>query len=396
MREVLSMDKSMVSIARCENPYDFEKVSEAVSRSLAAIGGLESLVTLGDTVILKPNVLCAMDYRTGAVTNPHVVRSLCRMLKRTGAGKIYIAEGSTIGCDTHDAFEKSGYAKLAMDEKAELIDLKKAPSLFMGIPNGKIFRRIEIPEIIMKADVIINVPVMKTHDMIPATLGLKNMKGVLRDKDKKRFHVWGLSQSIVDLNKLVLPQITVIDGTIAMEGLGPIHGRPVNLGLVVSSFDTVAADTVAACIMGIDPAQIDHVQLAAQQGLGISDLSNIEVVGMSIESVRRPFEVLHVDYAKYENELGIEIHESGACSGCRKVMNTLLNNHLKGNYDVLKNRTLIFGQTVKIPHRIKGKLLNFGSCTKKYKNRGEYIPGCPPMQEHVLEYFGMDPNTWND
>jgi uncharacterized protein (DUF362 family) len=390
------MDKPMVSIARCANPHDFAEVDAAVSRSLTAIGGLESLVTLGDTVILKPNVLCAMDYKTGAITNPHVVRSLCRMLNRIGAGRVYIAEGSTIGCDTREAFEKSGYAKLGIDEKVELIDLKKAPSLFMGIPNGKVFRRIEIPEIVMKADVIIDVPVMKTHDMLPATLGLKNMKGVLRDKDKKRFHVWGLSQAIVDLNKLVLPQITVIDGTVAMEGLGPIHGRPVNLGLVVSSFDTVAADTVAACIMGIDPARIDHVRLAAEQGLGISDLSNIEVAGMSIESVRRPFEILQVDYRKYEHELGFEIHESGACSGCRKVMNTLLNNHLKGNYLVLKNLTLIFGQTVKMPQPIKGKLLNFGSCTKKYKNHGDYIPGCPPMQEHVLEYFGMDPSSWCD
>jgi uncharacterized protein (DUF362 family) len=347
-------------------------------------------------VLLKPNVLCAMDYRTGAVTNPHVVRSLCRTLKRIGAGKICIAEGSTIGCDTREAFEKSGYAKLAAEEKVELVDLKKAPSIFTGIPNGKVFRRIEIPEIVMKTDVIIDVPVMKTHDMIPATLGLKNMKGVLRDKDKKRFHVWGLSQAIVDLNKLVLPQIAVIDGTVAMEGLGPIHGRPVNLGLVLSSFDPVAADTVAACVMGIDPAQIDHVRLAAEQGLGTSDLSNIEVVGMSIESARRPFEILHVDYGKYERELGIEIHESGACSGCRKVMNTLLNNHLKGNYEVLRNLTLIFGQTVKVPQRIKGKLLNFGSCTKKYRELGDYIAGCPPMQEHVLEYFGMDPNTWRD
>ena len=390
------MGKPAVSIARCEDPHDFEKVDDAVSRSLTAIGGLETMVTLGDTVLLKPNVLCAMDYTTGAVTNPHVVRSLCRMLKRIGAGKVCIAEGSTIGCDTGDAFEKSGYTELASDEKVRLVDLKKAPSLFMGIPNGKVFRRIEIPEIVMKADVIIDVPVMKTHDMIPATLGLKNMKGVLRDKDKKRFHVWGLNQAIVDLNKLVLPQITVIDGTVAMEGLGPIHGRPVNLGLLVSSFDTVAADTVAACIMGIDPAQIDHVQLAAQQGLGTSDLANIEVVGMTIESVRRPFEVLHVDYEQYERELGVEIHESGACSGCRKVMNTLLNNHLKGNYDVWRNRTLIFGQTVKVPRIIKGKLINFGSCTKKYKNQGDYIAGCPPMQEHVLEYFGMDPNTWND
>jgi len=72
----------------------------------------------------------------------------------------------------------------------------------MGIPNGKVIRRLEVPKVVFESDVIINVPVMKTHDMLPVTLGLKNMKGTIKDKYKKRFHVWGLAQAIIDLNKL--------------------------------------------------------------------------------------------------------------------------------------------------------------------------------------------------
>jgi hypothetical protein len=90
------------------------------------------------------------------------------------------------------------------------------------------------------------------------------------------------------------------------------------------------------------------------------------------------------------------MHEEGACSGCRQVVETLINNYFKGNLHVLQQYTLIFGQTVRVPEKIKGRLLSFGTCTRKYRRLGEYIPGCPPMQEHVLEYFGLDPATWVD
>jgi uncharacterized protein (DUF362 family) len=388
------MNRALVSITKTDSADDFESVDRAVSESLKLIGGLETVITSGLSVLIKPNVLFTIDYKTGAVTNPHVVRSICRSAKKAGARDITIAESSVIGCKTTDAFDASGYTELAREEKVELLDLKKAKTLYMGIPNGVIFRRIEIPEVIMKADVIINVPVMKTHDMLPVTLGLKNMKGVIKDKDKKRFHVWGLEQSIIDINKLVLPQLTVIDGTVAMEGLGPVHGTPVNLGVIISSFDTVASDTVASSVMGVDPAKVRYIQLAAQQGLGCADLSRIEVCGASIEQVKRPFLLLSLDIEKYEREYGIRFHESGACSGCRQTIYTLLNNYMKGNLNLLKDYTVIYGQTVKPPEKIKGKLLNFGTCTRNYRNRGDYIPGCPPMQEHVLEYFGLDPDTW--
>ena len=376
----------LVSVVRCSKTDDFDSVNEAVKNALHLIGGLESLVSRGDKVLIKPNIISAYHYKTGAVTSPHVIKALCRLAKQSGAAKPLIGEGSCVGCRTDEAFITSGISEIADEERVELVDLKKTKTCCMGIPNGIIFRRIEIPEVVMQVDIIINVPVMKTHDAFPATLGLKNMKGVIREKDKKRFHKWGLAQSIVDLNKLVLPQLTVIDGTIAMEGMGPCRGTPVNFGTIVSSFDTLAADAIAASIMGINPVEIEYIKLGAEQGLGCADLSQIEVVGLSIEEVRRPFQRIHMDFEAYKKQ-GIEIHEAGACSGCRHMIQALLIDHLKDNLNLLKDRTLIFGQTVKIPETIKGKLLNFGLCTRQYKDRGGYIPGCPPHPLDALEYL---------
>lgn len=381
------MGKIAVSITRCQKIDEFNSINKAVSSSIDLMGGLESLVSRGDKVLIKPNLLSPYNYKTGAVTNPYVIKALCRLARDAGARKLVIAEGSNVGSKTKEAFIKSGISKIAEEENTELVDLKSAKTIYMGIPNGRIFRRIQIPEVIMQADVIINVPVMKTHDAFPATLGLKNMKGVIQEKDKKRFHKWGLAQSIVDLDKLVLPQLTVIDGTVAMEGMGPEHGTPVNFGVIISSFDTVAADTVAANVMGIDPGEIEYIQLAAEQGLGCTDISQIEVVGLSIDQVKRPFKRIQLDFEAYRKK-GIQIYEAGACSGCRHVIQALLINlEKKSELGLLKDYTLIFGQTVKIPKEVKGKLLCFGLCTKKYRNQGEYIPGCPPHPLDLLDYL---------
>jgi len=364
--------EAQVSIVKCEKIHHYESVKKAVKDCLDLIGGLDSLVSAGDRILIKPNLIAPYHYRTGATTNPLVIRALCALAKKAGAVRVSIADGSAVGHKTEEVFAVTGLKELSAKIGVALIDFKKAKAVYMGIPTGKIFRRIKIPQIFMEADVIINVPVMKTHDVFPATLGLKNMKGVLQEKDKKRFHKWGLAQSIVDLNKLVLPQITVLDGTVCMEGMGPTHGTPVNLGIIISSLDTVAADTV----------------LAFEQGMGCADLSGIQVLGTSIERVKKPFKQVKLEFKTFRKK-GIEIYEKGACSGCRNTMAAFIGNLEKNEdeLDLIKGCTLILGQNVKLPDKCKGKLVNIGLCTRKFRRKGEYIPGCPPHPQDILDFF---------
>ncbi len=380
--------KAQVSIVKCEKIHDYESVKKAVKDSLDLVGGLDSLVSAGDRILVKPNLIAPYHYRTGATTNPLVIRALCALAKKAGAVRVSIADGSAVGHKTEEVFAVTGLKKLSTKIGAELIDFKKAKTVYMGIPNGKVFRRIRIPEAFMEADVIINAPVMKTHDAFPATLGLKNMKGVLQEKDKKRFHKWGLAQSIVDLNKLVLPQITVLDGTVCMEGMGPTHGTPVNLGIIISSLDTVAADTVAAAVMGIPPLKMEYLKLASEQGLGCADLSRIQVRGLNIEKVKRPFNQLKLNLEAYR-EKGIDIYEKGACSGCKNAVTAFIVNIEKNEVglDIIKGYTLVFGQNAELPDKYRGRLVNIGLCTKKFRGKGEYIPGCPPHPQDVLAFF---------
>jgi uncharacterized protein (DUF362 family) len=92
---------------------------------------------------------------------------------------------------------------------------------------------------------------------------------------------------IVDINTALRPTLTVIDGFVAMEGSGPVHGTPVKMDLIVAGCDPVSTDSTASRIMGFDPKSIYHIRRVAEKGLG--EIDNVEIVGERIETVARRF-----------------------------------------------------------------------------------------------------------
>jgi uncharacterized protein (DUF362 family) len=375
---------SLVSITKCEKFHNYESVLASVKKLLDLTGGLETLVTPGDTVILKPNLVVAAKYETGIITNTLVMKALCRICQDYGARRIIIGEGSAIGQKTIKAFEESGLVAVAEEMGAELVDFKKSDRTPMPIPGGKVRHRMKVPKVLLEADVVINVPVMKNHDAFPATLGLKNMKGVIQESDKKRFHRYELGQQIVDMCKLVMPDLTIIDGTVGQEGMGPMLGTPANRGILISSRDTVAADTVAADVMGYDPSEIEYIRLAGEQGLGCNDLKKIRIEGLPLKQARSPFKRVIFDFNAYRAE-GIYIQEAGACTGCRNTMVNLLT-YLEDK-EILKGYDIIFGQLAEPPEESERELVCIGACTRKYRDRGEWIPGCAPFHADIVDFF---------
>jgi uncharacterized protein (DUF362 family) len=110
---------------------------------------------------------------------------------------------------------------------------------------------------------------------------------LLPDKFKGKFHAKGISDVVVDINSVLKPALTVIDGFVGMEGRGPVDGTPVKMDLIIAGTDVVATDAIAARIMGFDPNQIKHIRTAAQKELGT--IRDIEVVGEKLETVRHQF-----------------------------------------------------------------------------------------------------------
>ena len=389
------MRKIEVSITRVNKIDDLKAVKDAVGDSINLAGGLEYAFRRTDRVLIKPNVLMPMDYRSGAITNPTVVEAVIGLLRDFGIKKITIGEGSVVGENSMRCLASCGLDKIAEKEQVKLIDLKKDIFIPMSISNGKAFRILKIPREVVEADAIINIPVLKTHDMFPVSLGLKNMKGVIHENDKQRFHSLDLAQCIVDLNKLVLPRLTIIDGTIGMEGLGPVYGSPANMGIIITSYDTVAADSVGSAVMGIDPMETSYIKLASEQGLGESDISKMDICGATIDEVRKKFKRISLeDVLKYPEfkDCCVRITDRGACSGCRAVITSLISEVVKsGRTDKFKNISFLMGQMLK-PQDLKNtgaRTVFFGRCTRKYwEGDGIYLNGCPPHILNVKKALG--------
>jgi uncharacterized protein (DUF362 family) len=381
--------KALVSIVRCKGINNVSQLKAALHESFDLLGGLGTVIRHSDHVVLKPNLLLPVDHSRGAVTNPLLAEALIDLLHDLGVRRIVIAEGSVIGEDTARCFQSSGFQEVAERKKVPLVDLKKDEFTPMGLSTGVVYRMLKIPKTISEADAVINMPVLKTHDCFPVSLGLKNMKGVIHERDKQRFHLLDLAQCIVDLNKLVLPRLTVIDGTVGMEGMGPVYGEPAHMKLVISSFDCVAADAVASSVMGIDPYETSYIALAEEQGLGCADVSQIHVVGKSIKEVQRPFKRITLksvldseEFRKYN----VRILDVGACSGCHSVLTALISDLVdKGKLPDFADTIFVMGQNLspKDLENIEGNVILVGSCTRHVKEDGKtYLKGCPP---HILD-----------
>src|SRR4030042_2632675 len=171
----------------------------------------------------------------------------------------------------------------------------------------------------MGADVRINMPVMKTHDHLLVTLGVKNLKGVIPKTWKRIFHRIGLVKAVVDLSRVVPIDLTVLDAVNAMEGLGPSFGEVVPLHTLIASKDLWSLDLAASRVMGFDLEELDYLKEGLR--IGLFDPKKIEIVGEPIEKVARKFKRPPTDL---ELGAGITGISDGACSACSGTIHRIV------------------------------------------------------------------------
>ncbi len=374
------MEKSKVSIIRIEE----DQIPQAVEKAIDLIGGIEKWVRPGEKVLLKPNwCVVPAEPKVGVVTNPLVVRAMSDLVREAGAHPI-IADSAARGVDTDLVIEATGYGDL-QKEGYQVVNLEKEKVIELELPEAKILKKMKTFELLTEVDKIINIPLLKTHDSAEATLGLKNMKGLLHDDHKSKLHREGLYEGVVDINARFTPALVVFDGTWAMEGLGPMYGLPVKLDLILASSDIVAADAVAGCIMGFEPAEILITRYAHERGLGEMDLSKISIVGEPIHSVKRRFKRVTEDERILYEDVNI-IHAEGTCTGCKvAIFSSLFDMKDKGILDKAKGFTLITGD-VELPYGIpEDGVVAVGICVPKDKRGKRWVKGCPPNNVYTIE-----------
>jgi len=295
-----------------------------------------------------------------------------------------IAESAARGADTEAAFRVMGFDRLREDGY-EVIDLKRDRVVTVPLSAGRILTEIHTFDLAVRADAIISLPVMKTHDQGQATLSLKNLKGLVTDEDKRRIHQLGMFEGAVDLVAHFAPVFTVVDGLIGQEGMGPLCGLPVKLGLVLAGADLVAVDATAGRIMGFEAEEVPITRAAAARGLGVLDAAAIEVVGEPLASVQRRFLRCEEDHRIDSQGVRI-VHTEGACTGCRNgLLSTLFDMKADGSLERARGVTFVVGPAP-VPDGVPAdRLIVVGTCaTPEARRAGRFVRGCPPNNVDIV------------
>ena len=266
------MKKAKVAILEVKD--NGRSLEEVIKEALRLVNW-KSRIHRGDTVIIKPN-MGHPTYEPGVITSPEVLYHLVKLI-RDRASEVIVGESDGIRYSCDDAFKNTGIGEAALKAGAKVINFSKEEKIEVKFDNSLFLRKIELPKILVESDSFITVPVIKTHEVTTLTCSLKNQFGCIPDKHRILYH-HHLNEVIVDLNMLLRPKLSVVDGTIGMEGNGPIHGQKVHLNLVMAADDVVAADATVCRLIGFNPNQIKHLKLAAEKGLGTIEAKEIEIL----------------------------------------------------------------------------------------------------------------------
>lgn len=279
--------RTTVAVKACSD-YDRGRVKNVVREMLGCLGGVERFVKRGDIVLLKPNLLAPAVPEQAVTTHPEVVRAVAEIVTEAG-GKPFIADSPGVAAFRKVA-ARSGLEAVAKSLGIAFFALNDSREYRQG--EKKIFRILEISRHVMDADVVINLPKLKTHTQMFMTMGVKNMFGCVVGKRKPQWHLRAgidrafFARMLVELYNAISPSLTIIDAVTAMEGDGPGKaGRARKVGVLAASTDAVALDRVMLDIVGARPQRLYTNTAAKEMGIGETEIKNINITGDPVETL---------------------------------------------------------------------------------------------------------------
>ena len=334
------MKKIKVSLVKASDPY------EGVRQAIELLELKKELTWRGTDVLLKPN-LCSpfRPEESPAITHPDVIGATIRFLKEEGVRKVYVGDEPVWGLESKFCHEKSGVARIVKREGGVLVHFDEGKRTTRKIPEGRVYGSISIPAVFDEVDLWINMPKMKTSIMTLVTLCVKNLFGIVSFKDRKRFHRGiDLAYALIDLAKALKPDLNIMDGIVAMQGMGAHSGTPYPLGVLIGSQNMLAADLVGTQVMGFNPLEPVTNQLGLKDRLGMERLDQIEIVGEALERVKasleRPF------FRLVHPKPNVELIPGGICPGCISRVPRIPTQVEEG-----RQYAVILGRRVKFPKK---------------------------------------------
>ncbi|MEA1928325.1 MAG: DUF362 domain-containing protein, partial [Candidatus Auribacterota bacterium] len=384
-----SPTRPRVYVTRGEGPY---------ANTRAALGELDLSSLHGKRVLLKPNAGRIAPPGSGVITDPRVVAAAIDTFKEAGA-EIAVGESPIVGVRAFDAFDAIGITRVAEERGCRCIDLDARPSVKVPVPEGLAINSLQVCPEVLEYDFIVSIPVMKTHMHTGVTLAIKNMKGCLWRRSKVAFHmlppVEGSSEksinvAIADMSGVLRPDLSIIDGTVGMEGMGPAAGEAKQFGVIVVSADGFAADAVACGLMGTRAEDVPYLRIGAGRGYGVIDLEKIAVNPENwrdwILLFAPPPENLTIEFP------GINILDKNSCSGCQSTLFLFLKRYGADIPDYFPKGAFVNFAIGKGHSEVPPGTVCVGNCTARHRDRGIFIPGCPPVGSEILHGITGEPS----
>jgi uncharacterized protein (DUF362 family) len=328
---------------------------------------IADLIHPGTKVYIKPNLVDTKPASFGSTTHPEIVEGIIKYLLSEGKNNISIFESSSIGYKTKDAIKTCGYGTLCKKYDVPFIDLDREPAIKVDSEGMDL----NIFQKAANADFIINVPVMKGHCQTDITCCLKNLKGLIPNSEKSRFHSMGLHKPIAALASRIRPAVHIVDA-ICGDPTFELGGNPVESNRIMLGYDPVLIDSYCAELLGYRPDEIGYLKYAKEYGVGSyknEKTSILELNAGNKPKAKNAAGSLGRRYRKF-------IEEESACSPCYAALITALNKLGEFNTHTYPIR---IGQGFR---GIVSDGIGVGNCTAGCKY---YVKGCPPSAADIIE-----------
>src|SRR5438270_2128110 len=384
--------RAKVAIAHTtEKHRSLERVTGLVEVALLELGGSSQFIPPGATVLIKPNQTVYYSAEEGCTTDPLVVGALIRIARQNKAARVLVAESSGDMFSSLQCMKITGMAAIAEREGAQLIDLGSddVPNRMVEIPEGKVIQRVPLPEPLLDADVIIDVPKAKNHHIEPITGALKNWVGTVNHQWRQYNHgdddMFG---RFMDIMSVTRPSLCVVDALIAGEGDGPIANLPRWCGCILASPDPVATDVTIAKLLGHDWRKLRFAKEAEERGLGVR--KPIDYLGVPLEKVAFKAWTPHegFDYLPINVLVGSGVTLAGTVGHVKSVLDSMLRRGELAKVIWLRGTPTIMIGSVDDPnfeeHVKEGPYVIFDDAAKThYKNdaRVHFVPGHPVLRD---------------
>jgi uncharacterized protein (DUF362 family)/Pyruvate/2-oxoacid:ferredoxin oxidoreductase delta subunit len=245
----------------------FDGIEAAAHRVISQMGGMASVINGAKIAVLKPNFVAGRPAGTGATTSFALLKAVAEEVHACGAEPV-LCETPGTEFDREATYTILGVERFCAENGIGIsrVDPEGGDQDWIELrPAGaRRLRRFRIPRFMQEA-CFINLPVLKTHVVSTMTLAMKNPMGILPRPERRAMHTLGIAQCIVDMNRGIKPDLTIVDGSVGQDGEGPLYGDKADLQVLVAGRDSLAVDLVCCLLVGVKPRDIPHLRLALEQ-----------------------------------------------------------------------------------------------------------------------------------